>query len=100
MEKRTEFPALEAHKADLEHQLAEARKQASEGVITGRLELAVELWMKRVQQELEEMNYVLKMVGSQKSRIEVTGHMLVIALLTYALIMAAVVAFIIRYLGA
>lgn len=98
--KRTEFPALEAHKSNLEHQLAQATQQVNDGIFTGKLDVAVELWMKRVREELDEVNYLLKLVGSQQNRIDVTGHTLLIAMIAYAVIMLVIVALFVRFLGA
>ena len=98
--RRTEFPALEAHKSNLEHQLAAAAQQANDSVYTGKLDVAVEMWMRRTREELEEVNYVLKMVGSQQNRIDVTGHTLLIAMVSYAVIMLVIVALFVKYLGA
>jgi hypothetical protein len=100
VDKRTEFPALEARKSDLEHQHWEATKQVNDGVYTGKLDAAVENWLRRIREELDELNYVLKVIGSQGSKIDVQGHTLLIAMIAYAIIMLVIVALFIRYLGA
>lgn len=89
MERRTEFPALEARKADLEHQHYEAQRQATDAIYAGKPDAAVMQWITAIRAELDELKYVLKVLGSPNSRIDVTGRTLLIALAVFALIMLA-----------
>ena len=89
MEKRTEFPALEARKSDLEHQHYEAQRQANDAVYAGKSDSGLMQWLTSIRAELDELKYVLRVLGSPSNRIDVTGHTLLIVLAAFALIMLA-----------
>ena len=81
METRTEFPALEARKSELEHQHYEAKKQLGENYSVKSTDFAaVQNWLLSIRAELDELTYVLRVLGSPNSRIDVTGRTLWIAL--------------------
>jgi hypothetical protein len=101
VDKRTEFPALEARKSELEHQHYEAKKQLGENYSVKSTDFAaLQTWLVSIREELDELTYVLRIVGHTENRIDVTGHTLLIAMVVYAVIMLAVVALFVRYLGA
>lgn len=56
---RTEFPYIEARRADLEHQHYEASKQADDAARGGKPDGAAQEWLKNIRAELGEVNYVL-----------------------------------------
>lgn len=89
MEKRTEFPALEARKSYLERQHYEASQQANDAMRAGKVESGPMLWIAAIRDELDELTYVLRVLGSPSTRIDVAGHTLLIAFGALALIMLA-----------
>lgn len=59
MRQRTEFPALEARKSDLQHQHYEATRQANDATYAGKPDAAAQQWLTRIREELDQLNYVL-----------------------------------------
>lgn len=93
MERLTEFPALEARKTDLERQAYEATRQVNDGVFTGKLDVAVEMWLQRVNREIVELRYVLRLLGSRgKGKIAVDGKMMLLGLAVIVAVLVAQVA--------
>ena len=97
MNKRTEFPALDARRSYLEHAAYEARRQADDAAFEGKFNVGTQQWLASIRAELDELIYVLKIVGSHGSRIEVTGHTLVAVSIVFAAVMLAV--FYITFVG-
>lgn len=60
VEIRTEFPALEDRKSYLEHAAYEATRQSNDAVFAGKPDNAVQQHLFLLQQELEDINYVLR----------------------------------------
>lgn len=99
VEKRTEFPALEARRSYLEQACYQAQRQADDAVFAGKADQGTALWLANVRAELDELNYVLRAVGSQGSKIDVTGQTLFLSMVAYAVIMAIIVVVFLRYYG-
>ena len=97
MEKRTEFPALEARKSDLEHQHYEAKRQVADGGFVGKLDPAVLAWLATIRAELDELSYVLRIVSQE--RIDVPSRYTLIGGIAFIVILAAQVA-LLWWLGA
>ena len=99
VERRQEFPALEARRSFLEQAYYQAQRQADDAVFAGKPDNATQQWLANVRTELDELNYLLKAVGSQGSKIDVTGHTLFVSMVAYAFIMAIIVIVFLRYYG-
>ena len=97
MDRRSEFPALDARKSDLQLQHNEAQKQLNDAVYQGKHDPAVEHWIARIREELDELTYVLKVVGH--SRIDVTGSTAAIAIFLYAIVMLITMVVFLRLAG-
>lgn len=89
MDKRTEFPALEARKSDLEQMHREARQQINDAVHEGKPDGALMQWLAVIRAELDELSYVLKALSAPSSRVDITGRTLLIAVILFTLIMLA-----------
>lgn len=100
VERRTEFPALEARRWFLEHEYHFAQRQADDAVRGGRADSGTQQWIMDLRAELDELNYILRMVGDQDHRIEITQRTLMALALLYGIIMATIVVLFLRYYGA
>ena len=86
-QRRTEFPALEARRSDLEHQHFEARQQAEDAARTGKPDNAIMQWIVTIRAELDELSYVLRAMADRE--IAIGGRPLKFALALFVLIAAA-----------
>lgn len=74
MERRAEFPALEARKEYLEHEYYTAQRQANDAAFAGKPDYAVQQWIAAIRGELEELRYVLRVLSQPDGRIEISGR--------------------------
>lgn len=74
MERRTEFPALEARKEYLEHEFYSAQKMANDAAYAGKPDGGIQQWIASVKAELDELRYVLRVLSTPDGRIEVSGR--------------------------
>ena len=93
-DKRTEFPRLKERLAYLEHEYYSAQKLADDAVRANRPDNATQQWLNNTWEELQELEYVLRVISPQ-SRIDVTGSTLIL----YAIVMAAIVILLLRFWG-
>jgi hypothetical protein len=101
VERRTEFPALEARRWFLEHEYHYAQRQADDAVRDGKADGATQQWIVNVRAELDELNYVLRTINShQDHRIEITQQTLLVSAMLYGVVMAVIVILFMHYYGA
>lgn len=74
VERRKEFPALEARKEYLEHQYYQAQQQANDAAYAGKPDNAMLQWVLVIKAELDELRYALKVLTQDQSRIEISGR--------------------------
>ena len=86
MDRRTEFPALEARKEYLEHEFYNAQKQAQDAVFAGKPDNGIQQWLLSIKAELDELRYVLRVLSAPDGRIEISGR----AALIIGMVLAAV----------
>jgi hypothetical protein len=65
VDKRTEFPALEARKSDLEQQHREARQQVNDAMRAGQPDNGKMQWLSSIREELDELSYVLRVMYAE-----------------------------------
>lgn len=91
MDKRTNFPALEARKGDLEHAHYEAQKQVADAAYANQPDNAKLQWLASIRRELDELSYVLDFFRTIRIR-DARGWehwqtmiVLIVALISFAL---------------
>ena len=73
VERRTDFPALELRKADLERQYSIMQQQINDAIFAGKSETGLQMYTERISEELDELRYVLKTLSARDGRIEISG---------------------------
>ncbi len=89
MERRTEFPALELRRADLERQYSMAQQQVNDALYAGKSDAGMLLWIQGIKAELDELRYVLRVLAAPDGKIEISGRAaLLIGLVLLAVFLA------------
>lgn len=74
MERRTEFPALELRRADLERQYSMAQQQVNDALFAGKSDTGMQLMIQSIKAELDELRYVLRVLANPDGKIEISGR--------------------------
>lgn len=74
MERRTEFPALELRRADLERQYSMAQQQVNDALFAGKSDTGMQLMIQSIKAELDELRYVLRVLADPDGKIEISGR--------------------------
>ena len=86
MERRTEFPALELRRADLERQYSMAQQQVNDALFAGKSDTGMQMMIQGIKAELDELRYVLRVLAAPDGRIEISSR----AALLIGLVLSAV----------
>lgn len=89
VEKRTEFPALEARKEYLQHEYYTAKQQADDAAYAGKPDNAMLQWLLVIKAELDELRYVLKIMTEPNSRVEISGKAMLLVIVILAGVLLA-----------
>lgn len=89
MEKRTEFPALEARKAYLQQAHYDAQRQANDAAYSGKIEGGVLHWLAGIREELDELTYALRILADNGDKIEFRRNTLRVGVFLFVIVVLA-----------